>query len=55
MTYKTAPKTLAYTNKNEINKEIGLAYIVLGKRKAIKKFLNIDKTSIIYIEKIQGV
>lgn len=40
---------LAYTNGSGINKKIGSAYIILGQRKFIKKFLKIEKISTVYM------
>lgn len=45
-------KTLACNNKSKIKQKIDLLYIILEKRKAIKKFLKKDKTNIIYIKEI---
>lgn len=46
---------LAYSNKSGINQKISLAFIILAKRKAIKKFLGTDKTSIVYMEEMQEI
>lgn len=52
---KTALKTLAYTDGSGINQKISLAYIILGKREAIKRFLGTDKTSTVYMGEMQGI
>ena len=52
---KTALETLAHTDGSGINKKIGSTCIILGQRKAIKKFLGIDKTSIVYMGEMQGI
>lgn len=52
---KTALETLAYTNKCGFNKKIGLACIILSQHQVIKKFLETNKTSIVYIGEMQGI
>ena len=52
---KTALETLAYTDESGINKKIGLACIILGERKTIKKFLGTEKTSNMYMRELQGI
>lgn len=52
---KTALETLAYTDGSGINNHIGSACIILGQRKAIKKFLGTDKTSTVYMGEMQGI
>lgn len=51
---KTPLEILAYIDRSGINKNIGSACIILGQRKAIKKFLGTDKISIVYMGELQG-
>lgn len=52
---KPALETLSYTNGSEINNKIGLACIILGQRKHVKKFLSINITSTVYMRKMQEI
>lgn len=52
---KTALEALAYIERSGINKKISSACIILGQCKAIRKFLGTDKTSTVYMEKMQGI
>lgn len=52
---KTTLQTLAYIDGSEINQEIGLIYVILEKRKAIKKFLEMNKTSTVYMGEMQRI
>lgn len=55
MAQKIALKILAYIVGNGINNKIGLADSILGQHKVIKKLLERDKTSTVYIRKMQEI
>ena len=46
---------VTYTDESEMNEKIGSSCVILGKSKAIKKFLGARTCSTIYMGKLQGI
>lgn len=55
MVSKTSAEIVAYIDESRIHEKIGSSYVMQRKAKAIKKFLEVNTSSRIYMEELQVI